>query len=92
MRRDDVVARIGGEEFALLFPELTAESAAGVAEELRELIVATRFEFEGTVIPLTCSFGVAEWAPTHSEPTDLLKAADEHLYEAKRGGRNRVCR
>jgi two-component system, cell cycle response regulator len=92
MRRDDVVARVGGEEFALLFPELGAESAATVAEELRELIAATRFEFEGTPIPLTCSFGIAEWAPAHEEPADLVKAADEKLYEAKRAGRNRVCR
>ncbi|MFW6050837.1 MAG: GGDEF domain-containing protein [Myxococcota bacterium] len=91
-RRDDVIARIGGEEFALLLPELDVEAAAGVADMLRQLIEQTRFEFEGTVIPVTCSLGVAQWQPSHGEGADILKAADDKLYEAKRTGRNRVCR
>lgn len=92
LRRDDVVARIGGEEFALLLPELTDERAATVASDLRELVASTRFLFEGAVIPVTCSFGVAQWSSHHTTVTDLVKAADERLYEAKRSGRNRVCR
>ncbi|MFW6198143.1 MAG: diguanylate cyclase [Myxococcota bacterium] len=90
-RRDDTVARIGGEEFALLLPEADAEGASGVAEKLRQMIEETRFEFEGTVIPLTCSLGIAQWTREHDNAASLVKAADEKLYEAKRSGRNRVC-
>jgi two-component system, cell cycle response regulator len=87
-----VIARVGGEEFAMLLPEVTDERAASVAEELRELIATSRFVFEATSIPVTCSFGVAQWADAHRTPADIVKAADERLYEAKRSGRNRVCR
>lgn len=94
IRRDDILARVGGEEFALLLPEIHLAAARTVAEKLRAAIEQTEFTFEGKRIPVTCSFGAAELAlegqPVMS-PTEMYKAADAKLYEAKRSGRNRVC-
>jgi diguanylate cyclase (GGDEF)-like protein len=91
LRRNDVVARIGGEEFALVAPEISLAGAQELANKLRRLIGETRFEFEGTQVAVTISIGVAEWQPQYEDAMELLKAADEKLYEAKRLGRNRVC-
>jgi diguanylate cyclase (GGDEF)-like protein len=91
IRREDLVARVGGEEFALLLPELTAAQGRIAAEKLRALIARTPCKFEEQTIPITASFGVAQLvAKPTMEAKELYRAADEHLYEAKRGGRNRV--
>jgi diguanylate cyclase (GGDEF)-like protein len=91
VRRDDVVARVGGEEFALLLPEIPHESAQVVAEKLRALVARTPFRFEDTEIPVTSSFGVSSISPEAPlTPVELYRRADEHLYQAKRAGRNRV--
>jgi diguanylate cyclase (GGDEF)-like protein len=91
VREHDVAARYGGEEFAVFLPGLAAGAAAEVAERIRE-------RTESTIIPLgpgltghlTVSIGVAV-APDHgAQRVVLLKAADEALYQAKLGGRNRV--
>jgi len=91
VRRDDIVARIGGEEFAVLLPEVTIQGGIEVARKLRELIEASAFWFEGTKIDVTISLGVAQWGPGVRTGQELVKLADEKLYEAKRSGRNRVC-
>ena len=91
VRRDDVVARVGGEEFAILLPEVRVEGGVEVAKKMRELVEETKFIFEGTRIEVTISLGVAQWEPPHERPEDLVRVADEKLYEAKRTGRNRVC-
>jgi diguanylate cyclase (GGDEF)-like protein/putative nucleotidyltransferase with HDIG domain len=86
-RLTDFVARIGGEEFALIFPDSEGESAQTVAERLREEV---RKEFSADPVQLTISFGVAQY-PTHGETAgSLLRAVDEALYEAKESGRNRT--
>jgi diguanylate cyclase (GGDEF)-like protein len=54
------------------------------------LIGDTRFEFEGTAVEVTVSAGVAEWQPHYEDPSELFKAADAKMYEAKRRGRNQV--
>ncbi len=90
-RRDDIVARIGGEEFAALLPEVKLDGAVGFAKTLRELVERTPFYFEETRIPVTISLGVAQWAPGFKQVDDLMRSADEKLYDAKRGGRNKVC-
>ncbi|HYC59126.1 MAG TPA: diguanylate cyclase [Thermoanaerobaculia bacterium] len=83
-RAADVVARYGGEEFVVLLPETDATKARDVAEALRKKI-----EELGTI---TASIGVAtEVASRDNTPEALVKRADEALYEAKRGGRNRVA-
>lgn len=92
VRREDTLARVGGEEFALLIPEIEIEAAAAVAEKLRGLVERAPFRFEDKPIAITTSFGVAalrfEGAPM--TPAELYQAADEQLYRAKNGGRNRV--
>jgi diguanylate cyclase (GGDEF)-like protein len=85
-RRIDMVARIGGEEFALLLPETDERAAFLVAERLRR---ATHRAFAEGRLPLTISFGVATF-PDHGEDADtLLRAADHALYAAKDLGKDR---
>ncbi len=90
VRRDDVVARTGGEEFGIITPEIGAQGAIELAEKIRALIESRVFEFEGTPIPVTISLGVAQWSASLASGQALVAAADEKLYEAKRNGRNRV--
>ena len=90
VRHTDLPARTGGEEFAVILPEVPAQGAALLADKLRKAIEETTFRFEGTNIPVTISLGVAEWNPAVEDPDELVKRADEKLYEAKRGGRNQV--
>lgn len=90
VRRDDIVARTGGEEFGIVAPEADGAGALELAHKLRALIEETNFFFEETRIPVTISLGVAEWMPVHAKPADVIAMADEKLYEAKRGGRNCV--
>ena len=86
LRNDDIFARYGGEEFAIILKHTALKDAQRIAENLRMKIYSTPFKEVGT---LTCSFGVAYSDGT--EPTRLLiKRADEALYMAKNGGRNRV--
>jgi diguanylate cyclase (GGDEF)-like protein len=91
VRSDDVPSRTGGEEFAVILPEVSRDGALQLAEKLRGAVEASVFKFEGTQMPVTISMGVAEWAPAIADPQELVKVADERLYEAKRTGRNRVC-
>ena len=90
IRREDTFARYGGEEFALCMPEIDLPDAASIAERIRELIEKSTFEFEGKKIPVTVSVGVADVKPEIKNVDDLVRIADERLYEAKHAGRNRV--
>ena len=89
-RREECLARYGGEELCFVFPEATRDDALRRGDELRSVCGRHSFVYDGVRIPVTFSAGVAEIA-THSVPLELLKAADEKLYEAKRSGRNCVC-
>lgn len=91
LRVNDVLARIGGEEFALITPEVSLDGAKELAEKINRLIGDTRFEFEGSAVQITVSVGVAEWQPDYDDAWDLFKAADDKMYEAKRAGRNQIC-
>jgi two-component system cell cycle response regulator len=92
IRGEDVLARVGGEEFVVLLRDITREGALDCAERLRSSVERTVFEAEGVRIPVTVSIGVATLTGTvHANSSDLLQAADRALYEAKRTGRNRVC-
>ncbi|MBL8685212.1 MAG: GGDEF domain-containing protein [Myxococcales bacterium] len=90
VRKNDIAGRLGGEEFGVLLPEVDRAGGLVVAEKLRRMVEAHRFEFDRTVIPVTLSIGVAELMPHEREPSELIKRADELLYRAKHGGRNRV--
>ena len=86
-RDDDVVCRVGGEEFLMLLPDVSQATAAKVAERLRQTVESSVVEPVGRV---TISAGVALW-PQHSrDPSQVLKGADQQLYAAKAAGRNRV--
>ena len=91
LRVNDVLARIGGEEFALITPEVSLDGAAELAGKINRLIGDARFEFEGSAVKITVSVGVAEWQEDYEDAWDLFKAADNKMYEAKRAGRNQVC-
>jgi two-component system cell cycle response regulator len=89
LRKMDMVCRYGGDEFAIVVPETTGESAVRVAEKLRRQ-VETHF-FPGVPRPVTISCGVADY-PAHGVTRDeVVAAADAALYLAKQAGRNRVA-
>jgi diguanylate cyclase (GGDEF)-like protein len=91
IRREDILARVGGEEFALIVPELTLEQARLCGEKLRTIVERTPCRFDEQAIPITSSFGVAELGVTpQMSATELYKLCDERLYGAKNSGRNRV--
>nr|BFE83958.1 hypothetical protein GCM10020093_065590 [Planobispora longispora] len=92
VRHDDVVARYGGEEFVLVLPGATAEAAWERVDALRERIKETPVSVEGGLLSVTFSAGVATLSLEAWSPADLLRIADEALYEAKRLGRDRVER
>ncbi|ABD07226.1 diguanylate cyclase [Rhodopseudomonas palustris HaA2] len=90
-KRDcDVLARIGGEEFALLLPETDLPQALAVAERLRGEVAASSLLMASGSVRATVSIGAATSAATIDGISDLMRAADRALYEAKHGGRNRV--
>lgn len=86
------VARFGGEEFAVLAPRAKGAEATRLAERVRQAIAAGRFPFEGAELHVTASLGVAEAATAGKQAADLVQRADEALYSAKKGGRNRTHR
>jgi diguanylate cyclase (GGDEF)-like protein len=90
LRREDIFARVGGEEFAVLVPEVALKGALEVGEKIRQVVERTTFRFEQHVIPTTVSVGVALWNGGEDRPEDLYKRTDAALYAAKEGGRNRV--
>ncbi|MEM7461897.1 MAG: diguanylate cyclase [Pseudomonadota bacterium] len=90
-REHDVIARIGGEEFAVLTPYVTEERLLKVAERYREAIQELRVDIGNVILRPTVSIGVATNANGEQHGEDLFTAADRKLYEAKRNGRNRVA-
>ncbi len=91
-RASDIVGRLGGEEFALVLPEATLESAVAAGERLRKHVADCVVEAAGTRIPVTISVGASICNTAMGSVEDLIKQADVALYEAKRTGRNRVRR
>ncbi|MDE2400670.1 MAG: GGDEF domain-containing protein [Burkholderiales bacterium] len=91
MRTNDEVARYGGEEFAVLLPQASLEGAMSVAQRLLESVHSVVAEHDGMVVPMTCSIGVCSIMPApNMSPDDLIKRADQALYQAKLQGRNQV--
>lgn len=91
VRGMDVLGRFGGEEFILLLPETGYEGAQTLAEKLREVIAERPFDLEDQEVGITASFGVtAQTSESPREHEELIKEADQAMYEAKTSGRNCV--
>lgn len=90
LRREEVFARAGGDEFLILCPEVGIAGAAILAERLRVAIAGHEFRRGEVKMKVTCSFGVAELGPGMKNVEELYAAADAHLYTAKSRGRNGV--
>jgi diguanylate cyclase (GGDEF)-like protein/PAS domain S-box-containing protein len=91
-RETDILARLGGEEFAVFMPDTPLAQAVEVAERLRLALANVDIVLpEGEHIQITVSIGVTSILAADSHIDDLLKRADMALYEAKNSGRNRVC-
>jgi diguanylate cyclase (GGDEF)-like protein len=90
IRQEDILARYGGEEFAVLSRGVGAAGGGVLAERLRSLVGSAEVEHGGTRLRVTISAGVAEVDDLVRDGNALIARADECLYAAKRGGRNRV--
>ena len=91
MRKNDIFARVGGEEFAIILENTSIKEAQAVAEKIRKHIAKKDFIFDGTTIDLTVSIGVASLNESSLNIETLYNQADQQLYKAKQSGRNRVC-
>lgn len=89
-RAEDIVARVGGEEFALLLPGTELRDALAIADQLCDRIGATPMEMTAVGLPMTSSFGVATISEQDRELDDIVRRADRALYRSKRAGRNQV--
>ncbi|WP_022660319.1 sensor domain-containing diguanylate cyclase [Paucidesulfovibrio longus] len=102
LREGDLLARIGGEEFAVLLPDTEAESAVAAGERIRRSVCKGPVDAGGVCVPLTVSLGCATFpddfpeghaaTPSERKGEELFALADGALYEAKRSGRNRLMR
>jgi two-component system cell cycle response regulator len=91
IRKEELFARYGGEEFAVVLPETTRENAMIVAERVRSMVQDHEFRYEGKQFNITVSVGVTGTAgDIQLTPHELIRLADEKLYQAKSAGRNRV--
>jgi diguanylate cyclase (GGDEF)-like protein len=90
LREIDLFARLGGEEFAILFPQTDFVDARAAAERLRQAIAEHTVDTEQGLLNFTVSLGLASLNPVTVDLEDLLRQADIALYQAKQNGRNRV--
>ena len=92
LRREDQVARFGGDEFCLMFPHVGADEAAQAVERIRAALEGNVITLaDGSRLSITATFGIADFdAEAHRSGQDLFEAADGALYEGKQRGRNRL--
>jgi diguanylate cyclase (GGDEF)-like protein len=91
-RGHDLVARFGGEEFAIILSQTKAAAAHAIAQRIRNRLEKTVFTFDGRQIQITASIGLATCQEGDTIFTaNLVKQADQALYQAKRTGKNKVC-
>jgi len=92
LRDEDLLGRLGGEEFGVLLPETNLAHATEVAERIRKHIENLALHNTNEqALPVSVSIGVVEWGDTSEDLTQLLIRADQALYQAKNAGRNKVC-
>jgi diguanylate cyclase (GGDEF)-like protein len=90
LRNVDIFGRLGGEEFAILLPQTCKQQAEYVAERIRKNVAETSVETPDALITITLSIGITIYQKEDQKIEDILKRADQALYEAKAQGRNRV--
>lgn len=91
LRKEDVVCRYGGEEFTVILPDASHDSASSRAEQLRNVVKETVLDFRGQALPpISISVGLAVFPADGTTPEALLKSADTALYKAKANGRDCV--
>lgn len=88
-RYHDIVARLGGEEFAVVAPNMNIDLLMRLAERIRKAIAAAPVSRDRAKLRVTASMGLAVW-DGQEDAEGLFRRADQNLYEAKRGGRNRI--
>jgi diguanylate cyclase (GGDEF)-like protein len=92
VRHDDIVCRMGGEEFAVVLPDTPPQEAERTADQLRRLVEGLRLQHDGRMLAtITVSIGVATLDPKGDTANALLRRADRALYRAKAAGRNCVA-
>ncbi len=90
MRREELLARYGGDEFAIVLPESTVENARLFAKRLLALVGSRQVVFEDRKIPISISIGLATMSKDFTEPSQFIESADANLLTAKRFGRGRT--
>uniref|UniRef100_UPI003F6C6F52 GGDEF domain-containing protein n=1 Tax=Pseudomaricurvus sp. TaxID=2004510 RepID=UPI003F6C6F52 len=91
LRKTDLAARLGGEEFCMLLTDTSPAQALIVAEKVRLLLEKTPLQLGETHITLTLSGGVSGYGEDGDDLGSLIRVADRHLYKAKKNGRNQIC-
>ena len=92
IRQEDILARYGGDEFVILSLDADQEGALELAERIRKKVDHSSIFYEGERLGVTASLGVTSLADDAPKSVpDLIKQADDALFQAKRGGRNQVC-
>jgi len=90
VRNTDICGRLGGEEFVICLPETSLEKGVVLGQRLRKAIADLAVETTGSTLRVTASFGLAEKTDADDRIDDIIKRADDALYQAKQKGRNRV--
>ena len=91
LRETDIGGRYGGEEFAVILTDTTAEEALVFAERVRKVVERSQIAFNDFEFQFTISLGIAEYSDKLDSHQKWIEAADEALYKAKTTGRNKVC-
>lgn len=91
LRKDELPARLGGEEFALILPDTPAPAAGQIASRLCDAVRSSPIRHDGHILHFTISVGLAQHQPHECTLESTLKRADQALYSAKANGRDQLC-